>query len=458
MLPYLLKRLLYALPTLWLIASLVFLLSRLLPGTFASEIILQESSGLTGGGSVVSRQNAYNDFLRRTGQDLPLFYVSLQAALAPDAAAAGTSSGRQLEKLTWLYGDQHLAAAYLQSIISYKNALPVDKKQAYQQQLEQLYAATKAYDINTLLLAIPPGTGSAAATSYNTLQQAATQLTAGSTSYGYLVPALKWHGTGNQYHQWLVQLLQGNLGQSFKDGRAVTAIIAEAVGNTIIILLVSMVLAVLVAFYLSLLLVRRKFSALKKIALPALFVLDSIPSFVLALLLLVLLASPAFLQAFPVFGLYSSGYTNSWWQELQMQLPYLVLPVICLTLANLPYLTNQLYRSLSDASFADYAKTAKAKGLSEGKVVRKHLLRNALLPFITVLSDFLPLLVAGAVVIEAIFAIPGMGTLLISSVLARDHTVLVAIVITIAAFKILSLLLADLLYRLADPRIQLASS
>jgi peptide/nickel transport system permease protein len=175
--------------------------------------------------------------------------------------------------------------------------------------------------------------------------------------------------------------------------------------------------------------------------------------------LLVLLASPAFLQLFPVYGMgYYSPVSLTWFQAISQWLQFMALPMLCLVLANLPYLTNQFYHALAAVASQDYIRTARAKGLSEGAVIRKHMLRNALLPVITLLSDFLPALVAGAVIIETIFAIPGIGRLLIDSVLARDYPVIVGIVIIIAVFKLLAHLLSDMLYALADPRIRHTAS
>jgi peptide/nickel transport system permease protein len=155
---------------------------------------------------------------------------------------------------------------------------------------------------------------------------------------------------------------------------------------------------------------------------------------------------------------YFSETKLTWFQARSQWLQFMALPMLCLVLANLPYLTNQFYHALSGTANQDYIRTARAKGLSENNVIRRHMLRNALLPVITLLSDFLPALVAGAVIIETIFAIPGIGRLLIDSVMARDYPVLVGIVVMVAVFKQLAHLFADLLYAMADPRIRHATA
>jgi peptide/nickel transport system permease protein len=109
---------------------------------------------------------------------------------------------------------------------------------------------------------------------------------------------------------------------------------------------------------------------------------------------------------------------------------------------------------MREVTDADFVQTARAKGIAEGLIVTKHILRNSLLPLITLFSGFIPALLGGAVVIEVIFAIPGMGQLLVDSVLARDYPVILGIVLVMGLAKIMAHILADILYYVADPRIR----
>ncbi|MBB6611975.1 ABC transporter permease [Pontibacter sp. Tf4] len=352
------KRLLVAIPVIWFMVSAIFLLSRLLPGTYGETQLLSPEAGFYGKSLQTDRTAAYQQLLQRTGQDLPLFYISI----AP---------------------------------------------------LSEVHTAT---------------------------------------TFSYLVPDLEWHGTRNQYHHWAAALLTGHLGVSFTNSQPVSALIADAAGNTFLILLVSMVLTSVLAFYAGIAMVQDTGKKWRKPMLALLVLLDSIPLFVLCLLLLLLLANPDAWQLFPVFGLGLNLHdTQSNWVT---QASYMVLPVACLVLANLPYLTNQVYTSLTGTLQAGYIKTARAKGLPHAKVVTRHALRNALLPVITTLSDMLPALFAGSVVIETIFAIPGVGRLLVSSVLSRDFPVIIGIVIVVALIKMVSHIVADVAYSAADPRIR----
>ncbi|WP_018478258.1 ABC transporter permease [Pontibacter roseus] len=457
---YLLKRILLAIPVLWGIATLIFLLSRLMPGIYGAELLGQSDSGYFGKADANSREKAYRQFLHRTGQDLPLFYFSLSPATEPDTLHLIFPESERLflKRLSWQYGDWQLVSSFHNSLKYVEQATPVAQRNRLAPYLQTIYQNPTPKGIERAVTALSSLAPNQVAQK-SQLQHHTAQLLEGQNPYAYLMPALRWHGTANQYHRWLVGLAQGEFGTSFRLKRPVSAVLFEAVGTTWWLLLISMVVATAIALELSLRMVRRGGHSWRKAVLPSLFLLDSIPLFVLAMLLLVLLASPAFLQLFPVYGMgYFQEAQLTKAQALGQWLQFMALPLLCLVLANLPYLTSQFYHALTDTANQDYIRTARAKGLSESTVIRKHMLRNALLPVITLLSDFLPALVAGAVIIETVFAIPGMGRLLIDSVLARDYPVIMGIVVLVAAFKLLSHLLADLLYATADPRIRHATT
>jgi peptide/nickel transport system permease protein len=137
-------------------------------------------------------------------------------------------------------------------------------------------------------------------------------------------------------------------------------------------------------------------------------------------------------------------------------LAHLVLPVSVLALFNAAHYTRYVRSSMLDVLHNDYVRTARAKGLAEVVLIWRHALKNAALPVITVISLDLPVLFSGAVVVESIFAWPGMGRLFLESALRFDYAVLMGVVTIAAALVIGSTLLADLLYGWLDPRIRLA--
>ncbi len=265
--------------------------------------------------------------------------------------------------------------------------------------------------------------------------------------------AWHWHGTPNQYHRWLGQLLRGDLGRSFRTGQPVTERLAAALRYTVPLTGTALVLAAAAALALGQRLAARPWWQGPVRSLLA--GLQALPLFLVALALLLLLANPEVLAWFPAQGA-DAGWEPD--QGLGAALGryawHLALPVAALVLMALPELTLQLDAALAQELRTGYATTARAKGLAQGAVVRRHALRNALLPSIAQLADMLPALVAGAVVVEVIFALPGMGRLLAGAAMARDYPVLLGGVLLTGAARLLALALADLCYHWADPRIR----
>lgn len=261
----------------------------------------------------------------------------------------------------------------------------------------------------------------------------------------------QWRGWHNQYHQWLRALLHGNLGNSFRSGELVSQRLAQALAFTLPLTGAAAVLATFAALALAMGLATAP--RWQQPVHTALVGLHSVPLFVIALGLLLLLANPELLNWFPAYGS-TSDYGTQMPVPLLDALPQLVLPVAALVLAALPELTLQLSNALAHELRQPYILTARAKGLRASAVVRRHALRNALLPTLAQLAELLPAMVAGAVVVEAIFALPGMGRLLAEAAATRDYPMLVGGVLLVGTARLLSLLLADLSYSWADPRIR----
>lgn len=261
----------------------------------------------------------------------------------------------------------------------------------------------------------------------------------------------QWRGWHNQYHAWLRGLGHGSLGTSFRTDEPVTRRLARALAFTLPLTGTAAALATMLALALSL-----HLAAAPRWQPPVravLVALQSLPLFVVALALLLLLANPDVLDWFPANGL-TPGSTEFWSLPLREALPRSVLPVAALVLAALPELTLQLDAALAHELQQPYILTARAKGLRASAVVRRHALRNALLPTLAQLAELLPAMAAGAVVVEVIFALPGMGRLLAEAAATRDYPVLVGGVLLVGTARLVSLLLADLSYSWADPRIR----
>lgn len=186
----------------------------------------------------------------------------------------------------------------------------------------------------------------------------------------------------------------------------------------------------------------------------ALFVLYSIPPFVAGMMFLLFFCYGVFFNWFPSLGLHSPGAEE--FGLLHYLLDYAwhaFLPIVCLSLFSLAAMAMYSRTSMLEVIGQDYIRTARAKGLSERAVILKHGLRNALIPIITLFAGFLPGMLGGSVLIEVLFGIPGMGRLSFDSILQRDFPTLMALVYINAIVVMVSILLTDLLYVVADPRI-----
>ena len=167
----------------------------------------------------------------------------------------------------------------------------------------------------------------------------------------------------------------------------------------------------------------------------------------------------AFQNWFPPAGL-SSNYADQlpFFPWLVDRLWHLVLPVLCLTYTGFAYLTKQTKAAMLDNLQADYVRTARAKGLSEATVICKHVFRNSIIPLITIMATLLPAMLGGSVIIEKIFSIPGMGLLAFEAVTSRDYNMVMAIATMAGVLNLVGLLLADIAYAIADPRISFDSA
>lgn len=260
-----------------------------------------------------------------------------------------------------------------------------------------------------------------------------------------------------QYLRWLASFLTGNFGYSFSQFRPVREVIGDALPNTLVLGGVSLLLIFAVGCAIGVVQAVRQYSPADHVlTFLALFVY-SVPGFWLGLMLILLFSSPAVPEALrlPISGMRSLDHEFlAGWGRLLDRLRHLVLPSFALGIASAAAVARYTRGAMLEVIRQDYIRTARAKGLPERTVVLKHALRNALIPVVSLLGLFLPVLFGGAVVIEVVFSWPGMGRLLYNAVLARDYPVVLASTFLFGALVVVGNLLADLLYAAIDPRIR----
>jgi peptide/nickel transport system permease protein len=251
-----------------------------------------------------------------------------------------------------------------------------------------------------------------------------------------------------RYGIWLRELVQGNLGFSFMDRQPISAKIAERLWPTLRLMLTAQLIAIGIAIPIGVMSALKQYSLLDYGATVLGFAAISVPSFFLSLAGIYLFALK--IPILPAAGMVTVGREPS----LADSLWHLVLPAVVLGLAEAAPLIRYTRSSMLEVIRQDYVRVARAKGLRERTVIYQHALRNALIPLVTVVALGLPRLLGGTVIVEAIFAWPGMGTLAITAVRGRDYPVIMAINLISAVTILMSNLLADLIYAVIDPRIK----
>ena len=257
-----------------------------------------------------------------------------------------------------------------------------------------------------------------------------------------------------RYWIWVKQIATLDFGKSYKDHRPVINKIAERIPITLTLNIISIILIYLIAIPIGVYsaVAHGRFS--ERLGTFFLFILYSIPSFWMAMILIFFLGGGDYWDLFPVYGLLSPGAENyPFYKKAVNFLWHIALPVFCLTYGSLAYLSRFQKGSLLEVLREDFVRTATAKGLPKHKVLLKHALRNALIPIITILAGILPAMIGGSVIIESIFSIPGIGQLGFEAVLSRDYPVIMAIATISAVLTLFGILIADLVYVLVDPRI-----
>lgn len=256
-----------------------------------------------------------------------------------------------------------------------------------------------------------------------------------------------------QYVRWLSSFAHGDFGFSFSQKRPIIDIIKDTLPNTLLLSSVALVVIFVVGVLIGTIQAVRQYSWVDNVATVGAFFFYSMPSFWFGLML-ILLFSYKF-QLLPASQMTSVNYeflpaSEQWIDRLK----HLLMPAVALGIGSAASVARYMRSGMLEQIRQDYVRTARAKGLSERVVIFKHAMRNALIPVITLLGLTLPFLVGGAVLIETIFAWPGMGRLIVTAIFQRDYPVVLAIAFVSSIMVILGSLIADILYSVVDPRVR----
>jgi peptide/nickel transport system permease protein len=262
-----------------------------------------------------------------------------------------------------------------------------------------------------------------------------------------------------QYLKWMKSFLTGDFGYSFGQMRPIREILPPVMLNTLQLTFVSLIVIFVLGMLIGVYQAVRQYSVGDNVLTFIALFFYSMPGFWFALMLILLFSLKASQWGWPV-RFPASQMTNiaydsmNGFAQMKDRFMHLLMPSIALGIGSAAGVARYMRGSMLEVIRQDYVRTARAKGLSERVVVFKHALRNALLPIITLLGLTLPYLFGGAVLVETIFAWPGMGRLIVDAVYQRDYPLVMATSFVLSVMVVLGNLLADVLYGLADPRIR----
>ncbi len=281
----------------------------------------------------------------------------------------------------------------------------------------------------------------------------------------YITPAVRaaWRHTygldrpiAEQYLLYLRNLVRGDLGYSFSLRRPVADALAVALPRTLLLMTLALSVSFAAGVFLGLYQARRHGTASDHVVGGVLLAFYSVPDFWLALIMMLVFAY--WIPFFPTSGMVDPvmhPYLGFWGRTRDVA-AHLVLPVATLALLTTAAIARYQRAAALDVTRQDYVRTARAKGVGERRIVMRHILRNALIPVVTLLGLAFPALLGGSVFIEQVFAWPGMGYLTVNAVSTRDYPLVTAAVVVGSALVVVGNLLADVLYAIVDPRLRRA--
>jgi len=424
---YLIKRILIILPTLFFISLVTFFLLDILAGNIVenelSKVDWQQSPR-----SENLMEREINIVLEKYHFDKPLFYFSITTKSSPDTLYRVFPKEKRLfiKHLTKSFSDKDVAFDFLQSMERIND----------QQLLYGIYQTKNLDELENLIL-------KSDLKSKGELYEKFTELKSSGQNYERLIPKFLWNGQENRFHNWISGILHGDLGRSISDGLLIKHRVFPALrisgllgGISIFVLfLVSVPLGIWLAV---------KSNSLGRWVPQILYTIDAMPLFWLAELFILFFASNFLFQLFPSFGV---GTGES------IQFSHFVLPVLSLVISAMPVIVIQTMAAVEKQFKKQYVLALRSKGLENKKILNKHILRNALNPLITLFTSFLPATIAGVMIVEYVYSIPGTGLLLLDAIAKYDYPMILIIIVLIGLVKMLANLLADIGYRLADPRI-----
>jgi len=469
---FVLKKALLIIPSLVALSVIVFLLSKTAPGDQV-QMFLAVRGSQTDRLSYQQQQKVYSEVYEELGLNKPLFYFSITPAYFPDTLYKVIPASKKNVMKAWLRQKQDWN--WIQLVFDNQEALietadfTNDPELSFiLTQIKTIHATADLKEARQLAIDlkntseidtidVPQKTRELLSNYLNNFlqnQKKSQRITA-------FFPVFHWQSLNNQYHQWLNKAIRLDFGISLTDGQPVNKKISTALIWTMSYVIIAYLLSLFLAISLGLNTAYYQNKWQDKLISTSSFVLYAVPLFWLGTLAIVFLTTDTYgkwLHIFPDIGVGSAYESMNWIEKLGEGLPHLILPALLLSMHGAASAIRLVRNTAIVELKADYIVTARAKGISENRMVFRHLLPNTLLPITTALIGGFPGALAGSVVIEVIFNIPGMGRLLFDSIRQMDWPVVFAMVMLLGVLTFIIYLLGDILYARINPKIKYQSA
>lgn len=469
MFKYILKRILFFIPTLIVISLISFVISLNAPGD-PVEVMMQGSADVQNANQEIGEKQ-YLQKRHELGLDLPVFYFALSTMAKPDTLYRihKPSERKMLKKMIVEYGNWKYIREYFLSLKRLEKTFYAIK--VSDEKSQELYTKTQIklselksnYEYKYIKINIDTierifrkhADFKVCLQPLDEVKARIETVKSHPQRWKNYIPSIHFYGLKNQYHRWLSRFVRGDFGYSYQDKRPIHEKIPEAIQWSLVISLISIILAYTISIPLGVYSATHRNSLPDRIATVVVFTLYSLPPFWIATMLIIFFAGGDYLHWFPASGVQDTMHSKDWplLKRLNDWAWHLCLPIFCVTYTSFAFISRQMRVGMLENIRQDYVRTARAKGLSEKQVIWKHTFRNSIIPIITLLGNVLPMLISGSVIVETIFSIPGMGKLSFNAIHARDYPTIVAVFTLSGILTLLGILLSDILYAVVDPRI-----
>jgi len=494
MLRYIVRRILFFIPTLIAISLFAFTINVIAPGDPIDRLVSSAYDGRKAGTKSGSLKKQKKLWSEKLGLDLPLFYLSITSLSFPDTLFRIYDKDERyvLARMIDQYGNWNEIQAYYKSLLrlnDFNNNLLLKRGNSQSEEKEAVDLASieavsllslhqeKIIEIKLEKIAKVYGNHPAFNEGKEILlevKNAHKTVKANTKLWKNYIPKINFN-LNNQYHRWIFGdgnwltggghtftkgIIRGDFGISYVTKPPISDKIGERIFWSLVLAIISVVLAYLISIPIGIMAAARKDSIFDKVSGIIVFILYSMPSFWVAVLLLMVFSNPgnfadniALLPASGVKPVTGYPVDAGILEKVSLSVPYLILPVICYTYGSFAFLSRTMRATMLEVINQDYIRTARAKGLYEAKVLYKHGLKNALLPIITVFANVFPFVIGGSVILESIFGIPGMGNEIFTAIHQQDYPMIIAVFTLTGLLTMVGFLVSDILYTVVDPRI-----